>query len=159
MILEAKYGHFTRYSKDESLSRGDIDEDDDRTPLTMFPADIPMSVLRWPGAIEFMPDIDGITRPMLYLPEIYSPFPCHEEDAQLCSASYLSVGSSYRLWFFVPARDRQKVVRHLVESGVARSEHIAVSLFASRTMWLDPSHLARAGIDVFYVLQRPGSFM
>jgi hypothetical protein len=137
------------YCKDETVS------------VSLFSATskCPMNPRSWSGLLQKWPEVEGITRPMVYVPSPLALFCSHVEDLWLSSMSYLSGFSAPRLWLWTRPCDREALERHVMQMLGLKSVDEAAAALADKTIFLNPYELVEAGISVFYGEQVPDSAM
>lgn len=101
--------------------------------------------------------INGINVPWMYFGQLFSTFCWHNEDSYLSSINYQHTGAP-RTWYGVPGTATElleKAFQDNVPLAFKGREELTQMLI---TM-LSPRALRAAGVDVYRVLQTPGSFV
>lgn len=110
------------------------------------------SLLQYLGA-----DVSGIIVPWLYLGMTFSSFCWHVEDHNFCSINYHHSGAA-KSWWGVPESQ--------ADAFETATRDMCPELFEARkdilqgivTMF-DPTEVARRGVKVFHLIQRPGDIV
>jgi hypothetical protein len=104
-------------------------------------------------------NIEGVSRPWMYLGNPFSTFCWHTEDQFLCSVNYLHEGSP-KIWYTVPGSERTKLeeaMKILLPDLQAKNtdlQHQLVTMVNPITLCSPPFR-----IKIGRVVQRPGDFI
>lgn len=103
-------------------------------------------------------DVPGLTSPFVYLGSVFSAFCWHTEDHDLHSINYHHCGAP-KAWYGVPAHAAhafERAVRDVLAPQLVRQRP---GLLHDIVTHIPPARLARLGIPVCRLVQRPGEFV
>ncbi len=116
------------------------------------------------GLLRHMALQPGINRSMFYIGQLFTRFCWHTEDAFLNSVSYLHHGSATKVWYTIPPKFAEKVAQYaekevFSESLMEGKVYAGTQLLMGKTTMIDPWSLRNAGIPVYRIVHKPGSFV
>lgn len=115
------------------------------------------------GLLRHMPRMPGINHSMFYVGQLFTRFCWHTEDAFLNSVSYLHKGSSEKVWYAVPPRFAEDFENYASSNvfcpDLLEDSYDGQVLLMNKTTMFNPKKLRVAGVDVFRVVHKPGSFV
>lgn len=115
------------------------------------------------GLLRHMPRMPGINHSMYYVGQLLSRFCWHVEDAFLNSVSYLHPGGAPKIWYAVPPSDATKfddyATSNIFSDELLDEVGSGQFLLANKTTMFNPRKLVAAGVQVYRVVHKPGSFV
>eukprot|EP00177_Eucheuma_denticulatum_P006893 GFKZ01012543.1.p1 GENE.GFKZ01012543.1~~GFKZ01012543.1.p1 ORF type:complete len:1421 (+),score=160.96 GFKZ01012543.1:319-4263(+) len=115
------------------------------------------------GILRHMPRMPGINHSMYYVGQLLSRFCWHVEDAFLNSVSYLHPDSAPKIWYAVPPSHATKfddyATSNIFADGLLDEVGSGQLLLANKTTMFNPRKLLEAGVEVYRVVHKPGSFV
>ena len=115
------------------------------------------------GLLRHLPRMPGINHSMYYVGQLFTRFCWHIEDAFLNSVSYLHEGNAEKIWYAVPPEDatlfEQYAAAHVFSKDMLTEDETGQLLLMNKTTIFDPVDVRNAGITVYRVVHRPGSFV
>ena len=102
-------------------------------------------------------EISGMMVPWLYVGMVFASFCWHVEDHFAHSINYMHCGSP-KTWYGIPGHAAEKFEQVMRDEMPELMQSEQGLLFKMVTM-LPPETIAKAGVPIFHLLQRPGSFV